>query len=194
MFLDYVEAHPLQSLLCQIALLSVIAASAGTLIGHFVPYAVDSGVGKGIYVAGVVVILFFETVYQWLLRAATLPIEEGAVSLLTVRSPSTPSDKLRSALGSVREANEARLARLFEPLLRVGLIALALSVHFVAQTYGKLSQPPVWAETLTQDWAMTLMFGVAGLLWQLKNPDNIGKLLLHLKLQIKATEARRCFR
>ena len=30
---------------------------------------------------------------------------------------------------------------------------------------------------------MTLMFGVAGLLWQLKNPDNIGKLLLYLKLQ-----------
>ena len=149
-FLEFFEAHPLQSMLCQIALLSVVAASAGALIGRFVPGALDAGVGKGIYVAGVVVILFFETVYQWLLRSATLPLEKGAFSLLTARSPSSSPREIRSALESVRETNEARLARLFEPLLRVGLIALALSVHFVAQKYGKISPPPVWAEILAR--------------------------------------------
>ena len=182
-FAEYVQAHPLQSLLCQIALLSVVAAAAGALIARFVPEVSESGVGKGIYVAGVLGILLVEAIYQWLVRAATLPVEEGAVSLMSVLAPSRSSLRLRAALEETRDKNEPRLARVFEPLLRVGLVGLALSVHFVAQTYGKASSSPYWVEMLAQDWAITIMFGLAGLFWQLKNPDNIGKIMVGLGIQ-----------
>ena len=183
LLVEYVQAHPLQSLLCQMGLFSVVAAAAGALIARYVPQVSDGDVGKGIYVAGVVGILMVETIYQWLVRAATLPVEEGAVTLMGRLDPSISGRRFRAALEQVRDKNEPRLARLFEPLLRVGLVALALSVHFVAQTSGKLPSPPLWAEILSQDWAMTVMFGLAGLLWQLKNPDNIGKLLVGFGIQ-----------
>ena len=180
---EYMQAHPLQSLLCQVGLLSVVAAAAGVLIARYVPRVSDGDVGMGIYVAGVVGILIVETVYQWLVRAVTLPVEEGAVTLMGRIDPSKSERRFRATLEQARDRNESRLARLFEPLLRVGLVALALSVHFVAQSSGKLSSPPLWAEILSQDWAMTVMFGLAGLLWQLKNPDNIGKFLVGFGIQ-----------
>ena len=68
----------------------------------------------------------------------------------------------------------------------VGLIAAALSMLFVGQRTkdGFLLDA---GEVLSSDLAMTVMFAVAGLLWQLKNPDNIGKLLEHLKLEDRLT-------
>ena len=186
LLLEYFETHPLQSLLCQIALLSVVTAGAGTLISKFVPDPSSSGVGHGVYVAGVALLLLIETSYQWLLRSAVLSIEKGAMKLGVERFPHLTEDALRSVLEKSRDDNEARLKRLFEPLQRVGLIAVGLSILFVAQRTGD-SSPLDWAEFLSRDWAVTLMFALAGLFWQLKNPDNIGKLLEHLKLQRRFT-------
>ena len=36
--------------------------------------------------------------------------------------------------------------------------------------------PPDWAVMVNKDWAITLMLGFAGLLWQLKNQTHIAKL------------------
>ena len=180
--LGYFETHPLQSLLCQMALLSVVTAGAGTLISKFVPDSSFSDLGHGVYVAGVVVLLFIETIYQWLLRSAVLSIEPGLVTLGVARFHQLSEDQLRSFLERGREENEAQLKRVFEPLQRVGLIAVGLSILSVVQeTRG--DAPTEWLKILSRDWAMTLMFAFAGLLWQLKNTDNIKKLLEHLKIQ-----------
>ena len=183
---DYFETHSLQSLLCQIALLSVAAAGAGTLIAKFVPDPSSNGVGHGIYVAGVLALLVIEASYQWLLRSAVLSIERGALKLGRIRLPHVPEEDLRTVLVKGRADNEAKLKRLFEPIQRVGLVAAALSILFLSQRTkdGFLLDA---GEVLSSDWAMTVMFAIAGLLWQLKNPDNIGKLLEHLKLEDRLT-------
>ena len=183
---EYFESHPLQSLLCQIALLSVATAGAGTLISKFVPDPFVNGVGHGIYVAGVLALLVIEASYQWLLRSAVLSIEKGAVKLGRVRLPHVPEEDLRTVLVKGRDENEAKLKRLFEPIQRVGLVAAALSMLFVGQRAKDGFLLDV-GEVLSLDWAMTVMFAVAGLLWQLKNPDNIGKLLEHFKLEARFT-------
>ena len=178
----YFEAHPLQALLTQIALLSVVAAGAGTLISKLVPDSSASGIGHGVYVAGVVLLLLIETSYQWLLRSAVLTIEKGALKIAAERFSHIPESVRSSLLEKDRDVNEVRLKRLFEPLQRVVLIAVALSILFVAQRSGEGSSPE-WVWVLSTDWAMTLMFAYAGLLWQLKNPDNVGKLLEHLRIE-----------
>lgn len=180
---EFTEARPLLSLLCQMTLLSVVTAGAGTLTAKFVPDASPSGIGNGVYVFGVVLLLIVEAAYQWLLRAAILPIEHGAVIISEQRFPSHSPSNLRSALETARDTNEARLNRVLEPLRGTVLVALALSLYFIVQGIGNAPTPPAWLETLSKDWAMTLLFAFAGLLWQLKNPDNIGKLLEHLKIQ-----------
>ena len=183
---EYFETHPLQSLLCQIALLSVATAGAGTLISKFVPDPSSNGVGHGIYVVGVLALLVIETVYQWLLRSAVLSIEEGALKLGKNRLPNVSYGDLHAVLEMSRNDNEAKLKRLFEPIQRVGLIAAALSLLFVGQRAKDGFLLDV-SEVLSLDWAMTVMFALAGLLWQLKNPDNIGKLLDHLNLERRFT-------
>ena len=181
--LEFIEARPLLAMFCQMTLLSVVTAGAGALIAKFVPDASPGGIGNGMYVAGVVLLLIVETAYQWLLRAAVLPIESGAMMIGMQRFPSHSPNEFRSALENVRDTNEARLNRILEPLRGVGLVALALSIYFIAQGIGTAPNPPTWLGTLSDDWVMTTMFAFAGLLWQMKNPDNIGKLLLHLKIQ-----------
>ena len=183
---EYFETHPLQSLFCQVTLLSVATAGTGTLISKFVPYHSSSGVGHGIYVVGVLALLVIETSYQWLLRSAVLSIEKGAMKIGAERFPRLSDDDLRSVLEKGRDDNEARLKRLFEPIQRVGLIAVGLSILFVGQR-AKDGFLLDLEEVLSRDWAMTVMFAFAGLFWQLKNPDNIGKLLEHLKLQRRFT-------
>ena len=184
--MGFFETNGLQALLCQVALLSVVTAGAGTLISKFVPDPSESGVGHGVYVGGVLLLLLIETAYQWLLRSAVLSIEKGALILGRERFPHISDYELRSVLQKNREDRETKLKRLFEPIQRVGLIAVGLSILFVAQRTGG-ETPPTWVEVLSKDWAMTLMFGLAGFLWQLKNPDNIGKLLEHLKIQRHVT-------
>ena len=184
--LDDFESRPLQSLLCQIALLSMATAGAGALIAKFVPDPSSSGVRHGIYVGGVVALLVIEASYQWLLRSAVLSIETGALKLGRIRFPHVPEEDLRTVLVKGRADNEAKLKRLFEPIQRVGLVAAALSMLFVGQRTNDGFLLDV-GEVLSLDWAMTVMFAVAGLLWQLKNPDNIGKLLEHLKLEDRLT-------
>ena len=183
---EYFETHPLQSILCQIALLSVATAGAGILISKFVPDASSGGVGHGVYVFGVLMLLVIETLYQWLLRSAVLSVERGAFKLGRERFPGLSEEILGSVLLKGRDVNEARLKRLFEPIQRVGLIAAGLSILFVGQRAkdGFLLDS---AGVLSQDWAMTVMFALAGLFWQLKNPDNIGRLLEHLNLERRFT-------
>ena len=127
-------------------------------------------------------LLLIETSYQWLLRSAVLSIEKGALKIAAERFPWIPGSVRRSLLEKDRDVNEARLKRLFEPLQRVVLIAVGLSILFVAQQSGD-GPSPGWSRVLSTDWAMTLMFAFAGLLWQLKNTDNIGKLLEHLRIE-----------
>ena len=181
--LDFFEGHQLVALLFQIVFLSVVIAGLGTLIVQFIPDLSPSGATNGIYVAGVVFLLLIETVHQWLLRSATLPMESGLQSLAGTRFPTTDPREFRSYLDRTRDSNEARLGRLFEPFQRVGLVAGGLAIHFLAQKAGGDSSPPSWAEVLSRDWVMTLLFGFGGFLWQLKNPDNIWKLLVGLRIQ-----------
>ena len=181
--LDFFEAHQLLALLFQIVFLSVVIAGLGTLIVQFIPDLSTSGASNGIYVAGVVFLLFIETIHQWLLRSATLPMESGLEALVGNRIPAADAGRFRSYLDSMRDSNEARLGRLFEPFQRVGLVAGGLAVHFLAQKAGSDSSPPFWAEVLSKDWVMTLLFGFGGFLWQLKNPDNIWKLLVGMRIQ-----------
>ena len=183
---EYFESYPFQSLLCQIALLSITTAGAGTLISKLVPDPSSNAVGHGIYVAGVLLLLVIETSYQWLLRSAVLPFEKGAVKLGKVRLPNISEEDLRTVLEKSRNSNEEKLKRLFEPIQRVALIAAALSLLFVGQQ-AKDGLLLNMGEFLSQDWTMTVMFGLAGFLWQLKNPDNIGKLLEHFKLEGRLT-------
>ena len=94
--LDYFEAHRLSALLFQIVFLSVVIAGMGTLIVQFIPDLSPSGATNGIYAAGVVFLLLIETIHQWLLRSATLPMESGLESLAGVRLPTTDGRKFRS--------------------------------------------------------------------------------------------------
>ncbi len=93
--------------------------------------------------------------------------------------PEVPLHELREYLRNHRDGFESRLRRLFEPAERVGLLSLALVAHLIAQESSDVS----WARTASQDWAITLLLGFAGLLWQLRNTDNISKLTTELRLE-----------
>ena len=167
-----VNEHPLRVLVCQMALFSMVTAAAGTLIAMFLPEAAVNNASNGVYVLGLVLILVIETVYQWVLRACTLAGERGVVAIAEGNYPNLPMDHLREYLRNHRDGFESRMRRLFEPVEKVALISLALLVHLIAQD----SPDVLLTRVSSEDWAITLLLGVAGLFWQLRNTDNISKL------------------
>ena len=171
--------HPLRVFVCQLGLFSMVTAAAGTLIATFLPEAAVNNASNGVYVLGLVLILFIETVYQWVLRAGTHAGERGVVAIAEGNYPETQMDHLREYLRNHRDGLESRMRRLFEPVEKVALISLALLVHLIAQESPDVPLTRISSE----DWAITLLLGVAGLLWQLKNTDNINKLSAELRLE-----------
>ena len=174
-----VAEHPLRALIFQMGLFSIVTGAVGTLVALFIPEASVNNASNGVYVSGLVLILLIETLYQWMLRAGALVGEQGVVGIAESNYPHVPLDELREYLRTHRDGFEARLRRLFEPIEKVLLIALALLVHLMAQESADIS----WARELSTDWVITLLLAFAGLLWQLKNPDNIAKLSTELRLE-----------
>lgn len=160
----------------QILCLTVATASIGALIAKLVPEAAVNNASNGVYIAGLVLILFIETVYQWGIRAAILAFEAGFLVYFQIESPRTNTAEVNSAIKSGRELNEERLKGVLEPVERVGLLAIGIMTHLVASETTNGNQTHAWASTLANDWAITLLLGLAGLLWQLKNQDNISTL------------------
>ena len=181
--LDDVREHPLRTALSQLVMMAIITAAVGTLVGKFVPDALLNNVSNGIYLAGLVTILLVETVWQWLIRAASLTAEEGIGIYARTRRWRISEEQVREFLESKRADIEAGLKRSFEPVERVGLILVAILVHLIAQKSVGVSPVPPWANTLSQDWTITLLLAFAGLLWQLKNPSNIDRLSAGLNLE-----------
>ena len=72
-----------------------------------------------------------------------------------------------------RQSNVDKLRRTVEPIERVSLLAIGIVTHLIALESIDANSPPLWAATLANDWAITLMLGLAGLLWQFKNQDHI---------------------
>ena len=174
-----VQEHPLRVLICQMGLFSIVTGAAGAVVALFIPEAAVNNASNGVYVSGLVLILLIETLYQWMLRAGSLVGEQGVVAIAESNYPDVPLDELQEYLRTHRDGFEARLRRLFEPVEKVALIALALLAHLIAQE----SSDVAWARELSADWAVALLLAFAGLLWQLKNPDNISKLTTELKLE-----------
>ena len=168
--------NPKTILIFQILVLTITTASIGTLIAKLVPEAAINDASNGVYIAGLVFILLLETIYQWGLRAATLATEEGITAYVQVESPDTDAGGLRSELEKQRVTNEERLKRTLEPVERVTLLAIAILTHLIALESASGDETPAWAITLAKDWAMTLLLGAAGLLWQLKNQGHISTL------------------
>ena len=174
-----VNEHPLRVLLCQMSLFSLITAAAGTLIAVFLPEASVNNASNGVYVLGLVGILFIETIYQWMLRAGTLAGERGVIAIAEGNYPDVPLDGLREYLRNDRNGFESRLRRLFEPVEKVGLLTLALLVHLFAQESSDFAL----ARVASEQWAMTLFLAFAGLLWQLRNTDNITRLSAEMRVE-----------
>ena len=168
--------HPKITVLWQMLVLSIATAAAGTLIAKLIPEGAGNNAGNGIYVAGLVLILAIETIYQWLLRTATLATEEGVTAYAARDRSDIATEDMRRVLEQKRDTNETTLRRSLEPIERVSLLAIGLVVHLIAQRVGSENTAPDWAEMVNKDWAITLMLGFAGLLWQLKNQTHIGKL------------------
>lgn len=160
--------HPKTTVLWQILALSIATAAAGTLIAKLIPEAAVNNAGNGVYIAGLVLILTIEAIYQWLLRTATLATEEGVTAYAGRDRPDIATKDVQRALEQNRDTNETTLRRSLEPIERVSLLAIGLVVHLIAQEVG--------GEDSVPDWAITLMLGLAGLLWQLKNQTHIAKL------------------
>lgn len=171
-----VSDHPKTILIFQILVLTVTTASVGTLIAKLVPEAAINNASNGVYIAGLVFILLIETIYQWGLRAAMLGTEEGIAAYIHAESPEADAGGLRQVLESQREPNEEKLKRTLEPVERVTLLAIAILTHLIALESTNGTDTPNWATTLSQDWAITVLLGSAGLLWQLKNQGHISTL------------------
>ena len=171
--------HPVRVLFCQMGLFSMMTGAFGTVVALFVPEASVNNASNSVYVFGLVLILLIETVYQWMLRAGTLTGERGVIAIAEGNYPDVPVPALREYLSKTRESFEARLRRLFEPVEKVFLLSVALLIHLLAQESSGLP----WARELSEGWVITLMLAFAGLLWQLKNPDNIAKLSSELRLE-----------
>ena len=171
-----VSDHPRTMTILQILVLTVTTASVGTLIAKFVPEAAINNASNGVYITGLVIILLIETIYQWGLRAAMLATEEGISAYIQIESPETDVARLTSELERQRESNEEKLKRTLEPVERVSLLAIGIVTHLIAVESSSGEQPPTWATTLADDWAITLLLGLAGLLWQLKNQSHISTL------------------
>ena len=171
-----VSLNPKQITIFQVLILTVTTAAVGTLIAKLVPEAALNTASNGVYIAGLVLILLIETIYQWGLRATILATEDGFSAYVQIESPGTDVAGLRSELEKRREPNEDRLRRTLEPVERVSLLAIGIMTHLIALESIEGNHTPPWAATLANDWAITLLLGLAGLLWQLKNQYNISKL------------------
>ena len=121
--------HPKTTVLWQILTLSIATAAAGTLIAKRIPEAVVNNAGNGVYIAGLVVILTIEAMYQWLLRTATLATEEGVTAYASRDRPDIATEDMQRALEQNRDTNETTLKRSLEPIERVSLLAIGLVVH-----------------------------------------------------------------
>ena len=154
----------------QILSLAVVTASVGTLIAKFVPESYITS--NGVYIAGLVLILLIETIYQWGLYAAMLAAEEG-VSAYSERETPKDTKALKSEMEKRRSSNVDDLRRTLEPIERVSLLAIGIMTHLIALQSIDANNPPPWKAILASDWAITLMLGLAGLLWQLKNQTHI---------------------
>ena len=170
------SAHLKLMRIFQILFLTVVTASVGTLIAKLVPEAAINNASNGVYIAGIVLILLIETVYQWGIRAVMLAAEQGFSAYIQIESPESTVETVNAALKSQREPNEERLKGVLEPVERVGLLAIGIMTHLIALESANGNQTPAWVSTLSNDWAITLLLGLAGLLWQLKNQNNISML------------------
>ena len=170
------SAHLKLMRIFQILFLTVVTASVGTLIAKLVPEAAINNASNGVYIAGIVLILLIETVYQWGIRAVMLAAEQGFSAYIQIESPESKVETVNAALKSQREPNEERLKGVLEPVERVGLLAIGIMTHLIALESANGTQTPAWVSTLSNDWAITLLLGLAGLLWQLKNQNNISML------------------
>lgn len=170
------SAHLKLMRIFQILFLTVVTASVGTLIAKLVPEAAINNASNGVYIAGIVLILLIETVYQWGIRAVMLAAEQGFSTYIQIESPEWEVERVNAALKSQRESNEERLKGVLEPVERVGLLAIGIMTHLIALESVNGNQTPAWVSMLSNDWAITLLLGLAGLLWQLKNQNNISML------------------
>lgn len=174
--IDEVSLHPKTMTIFQIALLTIATASVGTLIAILVPDAASNNTSNGIYIAGLVLILLIETIYQWGLRAAMLATEAGISEYLQGQVPKKDVPRLKTYLETHRESNVKRLKLTLEPLERVTLLAIGIMTHLIVLESTREGETPTWATTLANDWAITVLVGSAGLLWQMKNQEHIATL------------------
>ena len=175
-FVNQAALHRKPMVYLQILALAVTTAAVGAVVARFIPESAIGGASNGVYIAGIVLILLIETVYQWGLRASMLATEVGLLAYANVEESQADVEGLKSQLESQRNSNVEKLRRALEPMERVSLLALALLTHLIAQESADKNDLFGWATMLAKDVSITLLLGLAGLLWQLKNQDHIGTL------------------